>query len=84
VFIYQAFGDRAIAAILGGTCGDHACATPGADALIALAKSNTNSLIASSSRRPDGRLLAQRPVSMASQLYWEKEIRDLQLYMMAR
>jgi len=85
VFIYQAFGDRAIAAILGGTCGDHACANAAErDALIALAKSNTNSLIASVVL--GGTMVAfwlNVLWSMASQLYWEKEIGNLQLYMMA-
>ena len=85
VFIYQSFGDRAIAAILGGTCGKLPCATPEEQAqYLAAAKANTNALIASVVL--GGTMVAfwlNVLWSMASQLYWEKEIGNLQLYMMA-
>ncbi len=85
VFVYQAFGDRAIAAILGGTCADHACVDAAEQAAyLAVAKANTNALIASVVL--GGTMVAfwlNVLWSMASQLYWEKEIGNLQLYMMA-
>ncbi len=85
VFIYQSFGDRAIAAILGGTCGTHACVDAAEQAAyLATAKANTNSLVASVVL--GGTMVAfwlNVLWSMASQLYWEKEIGNLQLYMMA-
>jgi ABC-2 type transport system permease protein len=71
VFIYQAFGARALAA-----------ATP--DAARATILANTNALIASVVL--GGTMVAfwlNVLWSMASQLYWEKEIGNLQLYMMA-
>ena len=85
VFVYQAFGDRAIAAILGGACADHACVDAAEQAVyLAVAKANTNALIASVVL--GGTMVAfwlNVLWSMASQLYWEKEIGNLQLYMMA-
>jgi ABC-2 type transport system permease protein len=92
VFIYQAFGTRAIAAILGsssaapwGMCGEIACKDAAQQAAyLVLAKANTNALIASVVL--GGTMVAfwlNVLWSMASQLYWEKEIGNLQLYMMA-
>jgi len=92
VFIYQAFGTRAIAAILGssstapwGMCGQAPCADAAQQAAyLAMAKANTNALIASVVL--GGTMVAfwlNVLWSMASQLYWEKEIGNLQLYMMA-
>jgi ABC-2 type transport system permease protein len=69
VFIYKAFGDRAI------------IADPANAALIS---ANTNALVASVVL--GGTMVAfwlNVLWSMASQLYWEKEIGNLQLYMMA-
>jgi ABC-2 type transport system permease protein len=71
VFIYQAFGARALAA-----------ATDPSQ--VAVIKANTNALIASVVL--GGTMVAfwlNVLWSMASQLYWEKEIGNLQLYMMA-
>ncbi len=85
VFIYQSFGDRAISAILGGTCGERACIDAAEQAAyLAAAKANTNAFIASVVL--GGTMVAfwlNVLWSMASQLYWEKEIGNLQLYMMA-
>ena len=92
VFIYQAFGTRAIAAILGssstapwGMCGQAPCTDAAQQAAyLAMAKANTNALIASVVL--GGTMVAfwlNVLWSMASQLYWEKEIGNLQLYMMA-
>ena len=92
VFIYQAFGTRAIAAILGssstapwGMCGQIPCTDAAQQAaFLAMAKANTNALIASVVL--GGTMVAfwlNVLWSMASQLYWEKEIGNLQLYMMA-
>ncbi len=48
VFIYQAVGDRLVASILGGRCGDHVCADAAEQALyLAAARSNINALIGS-------------------------------------
>ncbi|MCI4371064.1 MAG: ABC transporter permease [Thermoplasmata archaeon] len=92
VFIYQAFGQRALAAISTasptapwGMCGNIACtdATQQA-AFLAASLSNTNALVASVVL--GGTMVAfwlNVLWSMASQLYWEKEIGNLQLYMMA-
>ncbi len=71
VFIYQAFGARALAAAT-------------TDAAKATILANTNALIASVVL--GGTMVAfwlNVLWSMASQLYWEKEIGNLQLYMMA-
>ena len=80
VFIYQSFGARAVAAIL---------VDPTLDAAqralaIETALRNTNALVASVVL--GGTMTAfwlNVLWSMASQLYWEKEIGNLQLYMMA-
>ena len=72
VFIYQAFGARALAAAAGNTTAQ------------AVISANTNALIASVVL--GGTMVAfwlNVLWSMASQLYWEKEIGNLQLYMMA-
>jgi len=71
VFIYQAFGARALA-------------TTTDPAEIAIIQANTHALIASVVL--GGTMVAfwlNVLWSMASQLYWEKEIGNLQLYMMA-
>jgi len=71
VFIYQSFGARALAATTD-------------PAKIAAIQANTNALIASVVL--GGTMVAfwlNVLWSMASQLYWEKEIGNLQLYMMA-
>jgi len=85
VFIYKAFGEAAIAAISGGQCGRNPCSSPQEQALyLQLAYQNTNALIASVVL--GGTMVAfwlNVLWSMASQLYWEKEIGNLQLYMMA-
>ena len=85
VFIYQALGDRAIAAIVGGTCGGRPCIDAAEQAAaIASARANINALIGSTVL--GGAMVAfwlNVLWSMASQLYWEKEIGNLQLYMMA-
>jgi len=92
VFVYQAFGSRALDAIMTSTasapwgiCGDHACLDAAEQALErAKALANTNALIASVVL--GGTMVAfwlNVLWSMASQLYWEKEIGNLQLYMMA-
>ncbi len=85
VFIYQALADRAAAAIANGVCGDHVCADAAEQALyLAAARANVNALIGSVVL--GGTMLAfwlNVLWSMASQLYWEKEIGNLQLYMMA-
>jgi len=79
VYVYQSFGDRAIAAIIDATSPG-----PTRDAAIAAAKASANALIASVVL--GGTMVAfwlNVLWSMASQLYWEKEIGNLQLYMMA-
>ncbi len=85
VFIYEAFGQQAIAAILGGTCGNHPCADDQEKAaFLRMAELNTHALIATVVL--GGTMVAfwlNVLWSMASQLYWEKEIGNLQLYMMA-
>jgi len=92
VFIYQFFGNQAIAAITQSTatapwgmCGNHACADAAEQAqYLAAVNSNTNALVASVVL--GGTMVAfwlNVLWSMASQLYWEKEIGNLQLYMMA-
>jgi len=72
VFIYQSFGARSFAAAAGNTTAQ------------AVISANTNALIASVVL--GGTMVAfwlNVLWSMASQLYWEKEIGNLQLYMMA-
>src|SRR3989442_2570408 len=72
VFIYQSFGARSFAAAAGNTTAQ------------AVISANTNALIASVVI--GGMMVAfsfNVLWSMASQLYWEKEIGNLQLYMMA-
>ncbi len=92
VFIYQFFGNQAIAAITQSTatapwgmCGNHACVDAAEQAqYLAAVNSNTNALVASVVL--GGTMVAfwlNVLWSMASQLYWEKEIGNLQLYMMA-
>jgi len=87
VFIYQFFGLQATAAILGNPpmCGDHVCASVAEqNQYLAAVNANTNALIASVVL--GGTMVAfwlNVLWSMASQLYWEKEIGNLQLYMMA-
>lgn len=85
VFIYGALGDRAVAAIMGGQCGDHTCASAAEQAqYIAASRASVNALIGSVVL--GGTMIAfwlNVLWSMASQLYWEKEIGNLQLYMMA-
>ena len=92
VFIYQAIGDRAVVAILQATstapwgmCGDHACANAAEQAAyLSATQANVNALIGSVVL--GGTMIAfwlNVLWSMASQLYWEKEIGNLQLYMMA-
>ena len=93
VFIYNAFGARALAVISTptptapwGMCGTNLpCANAAQQAAaIAASLANTNALIASVVL--GGTMVAfwlNVLWSMASQLYWEKEIGNLQLYMMA-
>ncbi len=92
VFIYQFFGNQAIAVITQttatapwGMCGTHACADATEQAqYLAAVNANTNALVASVVL--GGTMVAfwlNVLWSMASQLYWEKEIGNLQLYMMA-
>ncbi len=85
VFIYQFFADQAIFAILGGTCGAHPCANAAEQArYLAATKANLNAYVATVIL--GGTMVAfwlNVLWSMASQLYWEKEIGNLQLYMMA-
>ena len=92
VFIYQALGDRAVAAIMTpapgapwGMCGLQPCVDAvQQSAYVATARANVNALIGSTVL--GGAMVAfwlNVLWSMASQLYWEKEIGNLQLYMMA-
>jgi len=93
VFIYNAFGARALAVISTptptapwGMCATNVpCANAAQQAAaIAASLANTNALIASVVL--GGTMVAfwlNVLWSMASQLYWEKEIGNLQLYMMA-
>ena len=85
VFIYQAFYNAQVAAIRAGYCGTSLCASP-ADQVAALqaAAVNLNALVATVVL--GGTMVAfwlNVLWSMASQLYWEKEIGNLQIYMMA-
>lgn len=80
VFIYQAFAERAISAILA----DPGMTDPEREAAILLAKTRLNAFVATVVL--GGTMVAfwlNVLWSMASQLYWEKEIGNLQLYMMA-
>ena len=85
VFIYQAFYNAQVALIQAGQCGSVACASP-ADQLAHLqaAAHNLNALVGTVVL--GGTMVAfwlNVLWSMASQLYWEKEIGNLQIYMMA-
>ncbi len=85
VFIYQAFYNAQVAAIQAGQCGAAAC-TSAADQLAHLqsAAQTLNALVATVVL--GGTMVAfwlNVLWSMASQLYWEKEIGNLQIYMMA-
>ena len=85
VFIYQSFYSAQVAAIQAGTCGVSPCGSA-AEQLAALraAAQNLNALVATVVL--GGTMVAfwlNVLWSMASQLYWEKEIGNLQLYMMA-
>ncbi len=85
VFIYQAFYNAQVAAIQAGQCGAAAC-TSAADQLAHLqtAAANLNALVGTVVL--GGTMVAfwlNVLWSMASQLYWEKEIGNLQIYMMA-
>jgi len=80
VFIYQAFGTRTIAAIVA----DGSLTQAQRDTAIAGAQLWVNALVATVVL--GGTMVAfwlNVLWSMASQLYWEKEIGNLQLYMMA-
>src|SRR2546421_3473711 len=80
VFIYQSFGTRTIAAIVA----DGSLTQAQRDAAIAGARLWVNALVATVVL--GGTMVAfwlNVLWSMASQLYWEKEIGNLQLYMMA-
>lgn len=79
VFIYQAFYNAQVAAIQAGQCSSAGCA----EDLLAAAR-NLNALVATVVL--GGTMVAfwlNVLWSMASQLYWEKEIGNLQIYMMA-
>jgi len=85
VYIYQAFYGAQVAAIQAGTCGLIPCTSP-ADQLAHLqaAGERLNALVATVVL--GGTMVAfwlNVLWSMASQLYWEKEIGNLQIYMMA-
>jgi len=92
VFIYKALATRALGVILTptpsapyGMCGPNPCVDAAQQALFqANSIANTNALIATVVL--GGAMVAfwlNVLWSMASQLYWEKEIGNLQLYMMA-
>ncbi len=92
VFIYQAFGTRALVPILTSTptapfgmCGLQPCADAAEQARFAAAiGANVNALVGFVVL--GGTMIAfwmNVLWSMASQLYWEKEMGNLQLYMMA-
>jgi len=77
VFIYRSFYNAQVAAIQSGQCGS-SCGT------LSQALTNLNALVATVVL--GGTMVAfwlNVLWSMASQLYWEKEIGNLQLYMMA-
>lgn len=79
VFIYQAFYNAQVAAIQAGQCGSVSC-----EVALANAAANLNALVATVVL--GGTMVAfwlNVLWSMASQLYWEKEIGNLQIYMMA-
>ncbi|TLZ53397.1 MAG: ABC transporter permease [Methanobacteriota archaeon] len=80
VFIYQAFGARAIATLVADpTLSDTARA-----AAIAAAQANVNALVGFVVLGGTMTAFWMNVLwSMASQLYWEKEMGNLQLYMMA-
>ncbi len=85
VFIYQAFYNAQVAAIQASFCGSTPCGSAAAQIqALKLAAQNLNALIATVIL--GGTMVAfwlNVLWSMASQLYWEKEIGNLQLYMMA-
>ncbi len=79
VFIYQAFYGAQVAAIQAGQCGGVPC-----DVALQNAGKTLNALVATVVL--GGTMVAfwlNVLWSMASQLYWEKEIGNLQIYMMA-
>ncbi|HYM38729.1 MAG TPA: ABC transporter permease [Thermoplasmata archaeon] len=85
VFIYQSFYGAQVALIQAGQCAGVPCASP-ADQLAHLqaAAQNLNGLVGTVVL--GGTMVAfwlNVLWSMASQLYWEKEIGNLQIYMMA-
>lgn len=85
VFIYQSFYNAQVALIRSGVCGGAACESA-AEQLAALqaAAQNLNGLVGTVVL--GGTMVAfwlNVLWSMASQLYWEKEIGNLQIYMMA-
>ncbi len=85
VFIYHAFYNAQVALINSGVCAGAPCQSP-ADQLAALqtAAANLNGLVGTVVL--GGTMVAfwlNVLWSMASQLYWEKEIGNLQVYMMA-
>jgi ABC-2 type transport system permease protein len=85
VFIYQSFYNAQVALIQSGVCGGVACASPAAQlAALQAAAQNLNGLVGTVVL--GGTMVAfwlNVLWSMASQLYWEKEIGNLQVYMMA-
>ncbi len=85
VFIYQAFYNAQVAAIQAGQCGQTACASAAQQLqYLQSAAQNLNALVATVVL--GGTMVAfwlNVLWSMASQLYWEKEIGNLQIYMMA-
>lgn len=85
VFIYQAFYGAQVAAIQAGECGGAACASAAEKlAYLQTAARNLNALVGTVVL--GGTMVAfwlNVLWSMASQLYWEKEIGNLQIYMMA-
>ncbi len=85
VFIYQSFYNAQVALIQSGICGGSPCASPAAQlAALQLAAQNLNGLVGTVVL--GGTMVAfwlNVLWSMASQLYWEKEIGNLQIYMMA-
>ncbi len=85
VFIYQSFYNAQVALIQSGVCGGAACSSPAAQlAALQAAAQNLNGLVGTVVL--GGTMVAfwlNVLWSMASQLYWEKEIGNLQIYMMA-
>ena len=80
VFIYQAFGARAIAAIVENP----ALSDAAREVAVATAQANVNALVGFVVIGGTMTAFWMNVLwSMASQLYWEKEMGNLQLYMMA-